>query len=249
MIKINGGGYLDDVIIVNPDNIMELQWDEIIIISLSAMETIKKQLMDMGIPEYKINTTYIDFNVKPRKQFLLDFSSIVHNRGISGCVAEAGVFQGEFAAAINECFSDRKIYLFDTFEGFDARDIVYEEKNHFSDATTGHLNITSEELVLNRMKYPGQCIIKKGYFPESAEGIEDTFCYVNLDMDLYKPTLEGLRFFYPLMVKGGIITIHDYFSKGYEGINAALYEFIEEIDESIVPFPIGDHISIAIQKR
>lgn len=67
-------------------------------------------------------------------------------------------------------------------------------------------------------------------------------------MDLYKPTLEGLRFFYPLMVSGGIITVHDYFSQGYEGVKAALKEFMDEMQDNMVPFPIGDHTSIAIQK-
>lgn len=139
--------------------------------------------------------------------------------------------------------------MFDTFEGFDERDVKWEEKNGYSDAVVGHLHLTSESLVLKNMRYPEMCVIKKGYFPESARGIEEKFCYVNLDMDLYKPTLEGLRFFYPLMVPGGIITIHDYFSAGYEGVNMALREFIEETEDRIVPFPIGDHVSIAIQKR
>ena len=243
------GGVINDMPIVKPSQILDLQWDEVIIISLSAMRSIKEQLLDMGIPEYKINTSYIEFRVKVREQFVRDYASVIYNRGIPGCVAEAGVFQGEFARIINECFQDRKLYLFDTFDGFDMRDIKYEKENQFSDAKEGNLHITSEELVLGKMKYPEACIIKKGYFPESAAGINEKFCYVNLDMDLYKPTLEGLKFFYPLMVQGGIITIHDFFSTGYEGVNAALWEFLEETNEGVLPFPIGDHVSIAIQKK
>ena len=243
------GGVMEGLPIINPDAIFDLEWDEIIIISTSAMEAIRKQLLDMGVPAYKINTSYVDFEVNARKQFVHDYALIVYSRNLSGCVAEAGVFQGEFASVINENFPDRKLYLFDTFEGFDKRDVVYEEKNNFSNATVGHLNITSETLVLNKMKHPEKCVFKKGYFPETAKDIEETFCYVNIDMDLYKPTLEGLRFFFPLMAEGGIITIHDYFSKGYEGVNAAVHEFIEEMKNEIVPFPIGDSTSIAIQKK
>lgn len=246
--KSKWGGVIEEISIVNPQNILDLQWDEVIIVSLSAMNAIKNQLLDMGIPIHKINTTYVEAEVKAREQFLRDYASIIYSSEISGCVAEAGVFQGEFASIINQCFPDRTLYLFDTFSGFDERDIVYEESSKYSDATKGHLSITSEKLVLSKMKYPSNCIIKKGYFPESAIGIEEKFCFVNLDMDLYKPTLEGLRFFYPLMERGGIIVIHDYFSEGYEGVNEALREFIEEIDEMIIPFPIGDHVSIAIQK-
>ena len=249
MIKVNGGGVINNIVIIEPDKLLELQWEEVIIISLSAMESIRKQLLDLGISEYKINTTYIDYKIKARKLFVKDFASVIYSRGVLGCVAEAGVFQGEFASTINKYFPDRKLYLFDTFEGFDKRDIIFEKERQLSDAEAGNLHITSETLVLHKMEYPEKCIIRKGYFPESAHGIHEEFCYVNLDMDLYKPTLEGLRFFYPLMTTGGIITIHDYFSKGYEGVNVALLEFLDEVGENMVPFPIGDHVSVAIQKR
>ena len=73
--------------------------------------------------------------------------------------------------------------------------------------------------------------------------------FVNLDMDLYKPTLEGLKFFWPKMVKGGIILIHDFFSTGYAGVNKAIEQFvIENPDTENRFFPIGDDVSIAIMK-
>lgn len=159
----------------------------------------------------------------------------------------AGVFQGEFAKIINENFSDRKLYLFDTFEGFDARDIAYEKEQNYSNECPGALNMTSVELVLDKMEYPDNCIVRKGYFPDTAEGIDDKFCFVNLDMDLYKPTWGGFKFFYPRMVQGGIILIHDYFTDGYKGVRRAVEEFIEK--SGVVAFPIGDGISIAIQKH
>lgn len=43
--------------------------------------------------------------------------------------------------------------------------------------------------------------------------------------------------------------MHDYFGNGYEGIKAAVKEFMDETFDDIVPFPIGDNVSIAIQKR
>lgn len=112
-------GGMDRVPIIAPTDIGNLSYDEIIIISTSAMEAIKNQLLEMKIPEHKINTRYIDLNVIPRKKFCKDFASIIYSNNISGCVAEVGVFQGEFASVINKNFPDRKLYLFDTFEGFD----------------------------------------------------------------------------------------------------------------------------------
>lgn len=59
------------------------------------------------------------------------------------------------------------------------------------------------EDTLSKMPNRENIIVKIGRFPETAKGIEDTFAFVNLDMDLYEPTIGGLRFFYPRMAEGG----------------------------------------------
>lgn len=42
------------------------------------------------------------------EKWLEDFASIIYSKNILGAVAEAGVFQGEFASVINSIFLDRK---------------------------------------------------------------------------------------------------------------------------------------------
>ncbi len=244
--KNKNGGYINDLPIIPPNEIVSKQWDKIVIASITGMYIIQQQLIDMGIEKSNIDISYMELQVKAREQFLSDFAQIVYKNEIKGAVAEAGVFQGEFAKVINEKFADRKLYLFDTFEGFDSRDITYEQNNDFSNEKTGHLNMTSKDMVLGKMKHVQNCIIKEGYFPETAEGINDTFCFVNLDMDLYKPTLEGLKFFWSRMEKGGVILVHDYFSEAYKGVGRAVSEFIKE--ENVYLFPIGDSISVGIIK-
>ena len=44
-------------------------------------------------------------------------------RNTPGAVAELGVYRGEFARLINVAFPDRKLYLFDTFSGFDKEQV------------------------------------------------------------------------------------------------------------------------------
>ena len=138
------------------------------------------------------------------------------------------------------------MYLFDTFEGFDAKDVEIEKARDFSVQSAGHLKDASIKMVLDKMEYPSQCIIKKGYFPDTAIGLVEKFCFVNLDLDLYKPTLEGLKFFYPRMVAGGIILIHDYFGDAYKGVKKAVSEFNEIQEVPLKLFPIGDDLSIGI---
>ena len=232
--------------IIPPTEVLKMKWDEIIVASITAMYLIQEQLISYGIERSAINLSYMELRVKAREQFLSDYAQIVYSNNIQGAVAEAGVFQGEFAKVINAKFPDRECFPFDTFDGFDEKDIELERKYNLSAERAGHLNMTSEEMVLSKMMYKEKCNIRKGYFPDTAVGIEDRFCFVNLDMDLYKPTIEGLKFFWKRMERGGVILVHDYFSGAYKGVKKAVDEFRQE--ELISVFPIGDGISIGLIK-
>ena len=91
----------------------------------------------------------------------------------AGNVAEVGVYKGDFAKRLNRLFSERQLYLFDTFAGFDAQDVATEKAGGFS---TGAQNFadTSVEAVLHQMPFPQQCIVKKGFFPATAAGVAQT---------------------------------------------------------------------------
>ena len=43
----------------------------------------------------------------------------IKQQNVQGSVAELGVYQGEFSKYINQVFSQRKLFLFDTFKGFE----------------------------------------------------------------------------------------------------------------------------------
>ncbi|GHU97667.1 hypothetical protein FACS189483_04320 [Spirochaetia bacterium] len=168
----------------------------------------------------------------------------INEKKIPGCVAELGVYKGDFASRINSCFPDRKLFLFDTFEGFDQRDIHIEKSQNFSKAAAvNDFTNTSVDLVLKKMKYRNNCIVKKGYFPETAEGLEEQFAFVSIDPDLYEPIYQGLNYFYPRLEKGGYIFVHDCKGDVYGG-KAAVEKFSQEFN---VPyFPLCDVCSTIV---
>lgn len=151
----------------------------------------------------------------------------IYRYNVEGNAAELGVYRGDFARLINHYFHDRKLYLFDTFDGFDKRDAKVDRKNNFSGASFDFSG-TSEELVLSKMEHPENCIIRKGWFPETAEGIDDKFCFVSLDADLYEPLTSGLEFFYPRLNHGGVIMIHDFNNGDYPGAREAVKNFCDK---------------------
>ncbi len=196
---------------------------------------------------------YIELFSDERTSFIKDFALWCEKSNINGNVAECGVFRGDSAKFINSYFDERKLYLFDTFEGFDESDLEHEinaigegfAKEYFTKER--FFDVITDEIML-KMTSPENIIIKKGYFPMSAEGIEDRFCFVNLDMDLFQPMLAGLRFFWERMEKGGVILLHDYFHTGLKGVEKAVESFEKEIGTTLPKIPIGDHFSLAIIK-
>ena len=170
-------------------------------------------------------------------------SKEIYDKDVPGSVAELGVFRGRFARKINEAFPDRTLYLFDTFEGFDDRDIKTEKQQDFSDAGVD-LSDTSVELVLSQMKYREKCVVKKGYFPETATGVDGNFAFVSIDTDLYQPIYEGLRFFYPKLSSGGFIFIHDYNNHEFKGAKEAVIKYCREAN--IPYFPLSDYAGSAV---
>lgn len=83
------------------------------------------------------------------------------------------------------------------------------------------------------------------YFPETTAGIMGKFLFVNLDMDLYRPTYAGLQFFGSKMVHGGVILIHDYFADEFKKPKAAVDEYITRM-KTISKVLIGDGCSILL---
>ena len=173
---------------------------------------------------------------EPRAAALELISREIYRYSTAGAAAELGVYRGDFARKINHFFPDKKLYLFDTFEGFDGRDADVDRKKNFS-AGSQDFSQTSIQLVLGKMEHRENCIVKKGWFPDTADGIDESFCFASLDVDLYQPTLAGLRFFYPRLSPGGYLMIHDFNNGEYPGVRQAVKEFCTENHAGYVCLP------------
>ncbi len=245
------GSGINGVTIYPPkDCLKRMDYDKVIIACSSGMRMVYDQCLELGVPETKIDTSYVEGPIKSRDVFLKNMAGILNGYEQDAQVAEAGVFLGDFAKRINQYFPERVLHLFDTFEGFDERDFEVEHSNNYSDVAKGLCSGTSVELVMSKMPYPDKCRIHKGYFPETARDVDGKFCFVNLDMDLYNPTYNGLWFFQDKMTEHGVILVHDYFFPDicdtYKGVKAAVDKFVSEYDGKISKYPVGDGFSIML---
>lgn len=154
---------------------------------------------------------------------------------IPGAFAELGVYKGNSAKLLHELAPDKILYLFDTFKGFDKGDVAADPKTKIH---SRHFLDTSLEEV---KRFIGSSKVQycPGYFAETASFVPagETFALVHLDADLYQPTLEGLKFFYPKLSPGGCMIIHDYFSGAWPGVKKAVDEFLENKPECLIRIP------------
>lgn len=218
------------------DEVPTLSYDYIIIALRDHAYEMRNRLLELGVDIEKIliwkDTESIEILDVRVGQLRLCLDRI-KEKDIQGSCAEVGVYKGDFAKYINFYMPDRKLYLFDTFEGFGKQNQIDIEQ--FSNLNERFLD-TSVDEVLEKMPYKNQIEIKKGYFPTTAKGIEDRFVFVSLDADLYAPIKAGLDFFYDKMVRGGYIFVHDYGTYVYPGVKKAVDEFCEKYKITVIPF-------------
>ncbi len=176
------------------------------------------------------------------RTFELAAREITEN-GVEGAVAELGVFRGFFSSIINELFRERKLYLFDTFEGFDSAEAKSEiTRGRCDERFVSAYRDTSVERVLCALPNPQKAVVCKGLFPASVpkEAADETYAFVSLDVDFEESTYQGLHFFYPRLSEGGMIFIHDYNTFFLEGVRAAVKRFEDASGKRLKKLPLAD---------
>jgi O-methyltransferase len=162
----------------------------------------------------------------------------IGEREIAGSVAEAGVGYGEFAIVMNAFFPERNLYLFDTFSGFDQRDQSADTSLGLPQKPYETLPAATPDYVTARLPHPERAVIRAGWFPESAAGLEDeTFAFVHIDLGLYSPTHAAVTWFYERLAPGGSIYVSDYNTSHTPGVKRAVREFAEEQGIGYVTLP------------
>lgn len=163
---------------------------------------------------------------------------IVRN-GIRGDFAECGVWKGGsvmlIAYVLQEAgISNRKIYLYDTFEGMakpgkedGEKEKAEWEKNRINDQANNWCLSPLEEVQANmaRTGYPKENLLFiKGKVEQTIPGtLPGKLALLRLDTDWYESTRQELNYLYPLLEKGGILIIDDYGT--WQGARKAVDEY------------------------
>ncbi len=174
-----------------------------------------------------------------RRDMLVLLLRSILMRGLSGELAELGVYKGYTARLIHHYLPERSLHLFDTFSGFSDSDLDSEKEATGYKIEDGLFSDTSVAQVREHIAPVNDNInFHVGFFPQTfnEELATKRYAFVHMDMDLYEPTLAALKVFYPLMTPGGFIVVHDY--NCWPGARKAVDEFFA--DKAEVPIPMPD---------
>ena len=160
---------------------------------------------------------------------------------VAGDLAECGVFEG--AGAYQLCqFArehDRKVHLFDLFQGLSA-----PTENDGMFWTGGDLSVPEEKVRANLKEF--SCFeIFAGWIPDAfAKAADRRYAFVHIDVDLEQPTLDSIAFFYPRMSTGGIILLDDHGYDTCPGARKAALDFMTDKPEPVIDLSTGQGLII-----
>jgi hypothetical protein len=184
-----------------------------------------------------------------RQRFHAMVAQLRASAAARGEIAECGCFRGMSSHLIcrvleaeRGAFDGSGFHVIDSFQGLSApvaEDRIPEDHPR-ADALremcrAGTFAAPVEKLRKAIRQFPGVAV-HAGWIPEVLSELpRAAYRFVHLDVDLYRPTLDGLAFFFPLLAPGGVIVSDDF---SWPGARRAIEEFSAErgISFSVTPF-------------
>jgi predicted O-methyltransferase YrrM len=143
-------------------------------------------------------------------------------------VVEIGTFRGGSAALLAEGLAAANaacdVHVVDTFAGhIDATITAHDSDEHFGGKFA---NTSYEDVQAFLAAYPGMHVHQGNAATVIAGWPDRRYGLVHIDVDLYGPTLECLRYFGPRLAEGGVLVMDDYESPTCPGVSLAVHEYL-----------------------
>ena len=168
----------------------------------------------------------------PQKRLWTLWQCVANVVLLDGHVAEVGTYRGGSAYFIAASFVKRlghevPMDVIDTFEGHPAEKLSETDSAIHSDGSK--FLSTSYESVVDYLSPFEHLTVRRGEFSAVAARLpERTYRLVHVDVDLYVPALDCLRYFGPRLVRGGIVLLDDYGAAACPGIRQAADEYLAD---------------------
>lgn len=161
---------------------------------------------------------------------------------LPGDIWECGVYKGGTAAMMaavlrDSARPDKKLFLFDTFQGMPETDAKKDLHRQ------GDFRDTSIEAVRAYVGNDDLCVFRPGFIPDTFKDLESaTIAFAHIDLDIYKSILDCLNFVWPRLSFGGFLVFDDYGFPSCPGARAAVDEFFSASSCQPLCLPTGQAV-------
>lgn len=197
--------------------------------------------------EYE-NNFYLSCDNSRLSKFLAHYELFKMTKDLPGDIVECGVFKGTSFVGFGgfrDLFGNplrKKLIGFDTFGKFPETN--YEEDKKYRNkfiAAAGEKSISKEQLlkVLKRKKIRKNIEIVEGDITKTVpryikKNKNLKICLLNLDTDIYEPAVTILQYFWPKIVRRGILILDDY--GVFPGETKAVDDYFKDKNIKILKF-------------
>jgi hypothetical protein len=155
-----------------------------------------------------------------------------------GCSAFFALRQIKNNKKVNGEFS---MHLYDSWDAMKKDLLVKSEFENIGRYESLDIDITKSNL----SEFNNNVVYHKGYIPESLYKTPispDFIVYLHIDLNSSIATKEALEFFFPKIIKGGLILFDDYGWAGYEDSEKIIDEFFSKKKGLLMNLPTGQAI-------
>lgn len=198
-----------------------------------------------ALAQARTQMTATDNPLRRQRHYTLNY--LLRSADLStGDVCEVGCWRGlstyQIAYHIETTQKQAVFHVFDSFQGLSEITSVDTAVGASQDreSVRRHFACSLETVEENLSEFD---FIRyyQGWIPDRFHEVEDRgFAFVHIDVDLYKPTYDSFRFFYPRLVKQGVMVFDDYGSTFFPGAKRAIDHCVAAIQTPLfVPLPSG----------
>ncbi len=159
-------------------------------------------------------------------------------------LVECGVCDGLTAffalRELNGLGSSARMHLYDAWMPMRKESLLESEK----DSAGNYSNITIER-VKNNLSEFDNVIYHPGYIPESLysePSSPEKISYLSIDLNSADPTTAALEYFFPRLLRGGLVLFDDYGWVGYGPTKKCVDKFFADKPGILMPLPTGQAI-------
>lgn len=166
-----------------------------------------------------------------------------HASRLEGDFVECGVNTGIFSLAICNYLDfnslDKQFFLFDTFCGIPEAQMLESELVDRLESNEAIYKECFEECRENFSLYPRVQLVR-GMVPDSLSTVEiEKVSYLSIDMNIAKPELAAMEYFWDKLVTGAVVVFDDYGFSHFSEQKVALDGFASKKGVKIATLPTG----------